>query len=260
MRGPFHEVIGLIPAAGRATRLAPLTGSKEILPIGFQNVGNSLRPKAICQYLLEKMKYAGITKVYMILREGKQDIPAYLGNDAMLGIELEYLTTSISYGSPFTLDEAYFKAEQALVAVGFPDMLFRPDDVYVKLLHKQKQSDADVVLGLFPADQPQQVDMVEFEKNDRVRNIQIKPNITDLHFTWGVAVWTPAFTQFMHEHLEKAKKMIRNGQVERELFIGDVIQVAIDSGMNVVATSVSNQPYLDIGTPGNLAKAIKEYS
>ena len=30
------ELIGLVPMAGQATRLSPLPGSKELLPLGFQ--------------------------------------------------------------------------------------------------------------------------------------------------------------------------------------------------------------------------------
>ena len=37
-----REIIGVIPAAGRATRLGPLPCSKELFPVGFQNTdGNA---------------------------------------------------------------------------------------------------------------------------------------------------------------------------------------------------------------------------
>lgn len=31
------QLVGLIPAAGRGTRLAPLPFSKELVPVGFQH-------------------------------------------------------------------------------------------------------------------------------------------------------------------------------------------------------------------------------
>ena len=66
------EVIGLIPAAGLATRLAPLPCSKELYPVGFwsEYSGQQVHPKAVWQYLLEKMRLAGISKAYFILRQG----------------------------------------------------------------------------------------------------------------------------------------------------------------------------------------------
>ena len=79
------EVIGLIPAGGQASRISPLPCSKELYPIGFRHVDgdHSLRPKVTCHYLLERMRSAGITKAYIVLREGKWDIPAYLRDGAM---------------------------------------------------------------------------------------------------------------------------------------------------------------------------------
>ncbi len=61
------EVIGLLPAGGTATRIAPLPCSKELYPIGLHSVGQdgSLRPKVVSHYLLEKMRSANITKAYI---------------------------------------------------------------------------------------------------------------------------------------------------------------------------------------------------
>lgn len=68
-----REVLGLIPAGGQATRIAPLPCSKELYPIGFRPVGEdcNLRPKVVCHYLLEKMRLAGVTKAYIVVGEGK---------------------------------------------------------------------------------------------------------------------------------------------------------------------------------------------
>ena len=100
---PQPKVLGLIPAAGKAARLSPLPFSKELYPIGFGPVGqgHSLRPKVVCHYLLEKMQFAGITKAYIILRNGKWDIPAYLGDGKMLDMNLAYLIMRLPFGVPY---------------------------------------------------------------------------------------------------------------------------------------------------------------
>jgi hypothetical protein len=75
-----REVVGLIPAAGQASRLSPLPCSKELYPVGFgiENREQRVYPKVVCQYLLEKMRLAGISKAYIIQREGKwEDCSAY---------------------------------------------------------------------------------------------------------------------------------------------------------------------------------------
>ena len=99
-----NELIGLIPAGGQATRIAPLPCSKEIFPVGFRKINEEeeVRPKAVCHYLLEKMRLAGVTKSFIILREGKWDIPTYLGDGTLLDMHLAYLMMGLPYGAPYT--------------------------------------------------------------------------------------------------------------------------------------------------------------
>lgn len=262
------EVIGLIPAAGEARRIAPLPLSKELYPIGFRSVDETqnLRPKVVCHYLLEKMRLAGITKAYIILRSGKWDIPAYLGDGAMVDMSLGYLMMGLPFGVPYTLDQAYLFVQKAIVVLGFPDILFQPDDVFTKLLVRQVTSKADVVLGLFPTAQPQKAGMVDFDTEGRVRLIKEKPKQTDLRYMWGVAVWTPVFTSFLHEYLVTIEANRQQNQAgnypskEQELAIGDVIQAAINTGLQVQAEVFANGEYLDIGTSEDLVRAVRRFA
>src|SRR4030066_731343 len=175
IRKTKQEVIGVIPAGGKASRIAPLPCSKELYPVGFHSVNESgeLRPKVVSHYLLEKMRSANITKVFIVLRDGKWDIPAYFGDGKMLDMHLAYLIMDLPYGVPYTLDQAYPFVQDAMIALGFPDIVFHPDDAFVRLLAKQKESNADIVLGLFPASQPHKTDMVELNADGRIRSIQI---------------------------------------------------------------------------------------
>jgi glucose-1-phosphate thymidylyltransferase len=141
------------------------------------------------------------------------------------------------------------------VALGFPDILFAADDAFSRAIDHQARSGADVVLGLFPADRPQAVDVVALDASARVTRIVPKPRQTELAHTWGLAVWTPAFTEFLHESL--GRRPVPVGGVG-ELFVGDVIQDSIRSGMKVEGIHVSDAPYLDIGTPETLARVLRE--
>ncbi len=260
------EVIGLIPAGGQATRIAPLPCSKELYPIGFRQVDEDggLRPKVVCHYLLEKMRLAGATKAYVILGNGKWDIPAYLGDGTLFNMHLAYLVVNQSTGVPYTLDKAYPFVEDKIVALGFPDIIFQPEDVFVKLLKCQTDKNADVVLGLFPTDQPQKWDMVDMDTDGRIRHILIKPFQTNLRYTWVVAVWTKNFTHFMHYYLSVIQEANRQGNggnnvsKQRELFIGDVIQAAIDNNLKIEGVLFPDGNCLDIGTPDDLVKAVRK--
>jgi glucose-1-phosphate thymidylyltransferase len=91
--GQVHpEIIGLLPAGGQATRIAPLPCSKELYPIGFRATSEeaTLRPKVVCHYLLERMRLAGAGRAYIILRQGKWDIPTYLGDGTLVELPLAY--------------------------------------------------------------------------------------------------------------------------------------------------------------------------
>jgi glucose-1-phosphate thymidylyltransferase len=86
------EILGLVPAAGQATRISPLPCSKELYPVALQPGKSGARPKVVSQYLFEHMRRAGIRKAYVILREGKWDIPAYFNDGmALLDMNLAYL-------------------------------------------------------------------------------------------------------------------------------------------------------------------------
>ncbi len=177
--------MGLIPAGGYATRIEPLPCSKELYPVGFRSVGpnKSLRPKVVDHYLLERMQLAGASKVYVVLRNGKWDIPAYFGDGTLIGCPIAYLMLGVPFGAPYTLDQAWPFVQNVRVVFGFPDILFEPHDVFVRLLDHQAATKADIVLGLFPAHAPSTADMVELDGAGRIRGIKIKPAVTDLRYT-----------------------------------------------------------------------------
>ena len=239
-----------MPAAGWARRVAPLPCSKEVYPLGGAPGGGG-EPNVVCHGLLMAMRAAGVRRVHVVLRPGKWDVPAYLGDGRSLGLHLAYLLAPASAGVPYTLDAAYPFAEAERVVVGFPDILFEPPDAFARLLERQAATGADVVLGLFPATDPQRVDMVEAEGDGRVRSIVVKPAHTGLRDTWLIAAWEPTFSRFMHELLAGGA----GADAATELFLGHVIQAAIDDGLRVESVRFPEGRYLDLGSRGDLARA-----
>ena len=258
------KIIAVVPAAGNAKRIFPLPCSKELFPIGFQtmSVMNSLRPKVVCHYLLEKMHFAGISNVYIILRNGKWDIPAYFRDGKMLKMNLAYLMMDLPYGVPYTLDKAYSFVQDAVVAFGFPDIIFKTEDAYMQLFERLAETNADVVLGLFPTTEPHKKDMVDLDKDGRIRLIDKKPQQTHLHYTLSISVWTHVFTCFMHEYLiniQGSNEEDSAGTIptkHQELTVGDIIQAAINKNLKIEGVVFSNDYCLDIGTPDDLVKAV----
>lgn len=260
------NVVGIIPAAGRGKRLGNLPLSKEILPLGYwpEAAPESSRSRVASHYLLGHMRDAGVRRVYMAIASDKVDIVSCLGGGADLGVDLAYRVLDDSPGTPFTVDSLYPFVSKQVCALGFPDIIFEESGVYSRLLRHLQESSAEVVLGLFPAEQPEMVDMVAFnERTGRVSDLFIKPVTSDLRYTWGAVVWRADFTAYMHDFLAGALDDparladLLSAAQGNELYMGDVIQSALRAGLGVEAVIVSGQPYLDIGTPLNLRRAMQ---
>ncbi len=256
------EVVGLIPAAGKARRISPLPCSKEIFPIGFHPPSHDLgrRPKVVSHFLLEKMRYANIHKAFIVIRDGKWDIPAYYKHGGLVNMQLAYLLMDLPFGVPYSVDQAYPFVRQTMVAFGFPDIVFQPDDAFIQLVARQEKTDADLVLGILPAPESHKVDMLDLDSHGNLRGVCIRPVQTDLQYTWVIALWTPAFTSFLHKYVETVKPMaqskgsVSDGHDIGELTMGDVIQAAIDQGMATDTVLFPDNHFVDIGTPVDMEK------
>ena len=80
-----------------------------------------------------------------------------------------------------------------------------------------------------------------------------KPQESTLRYSWFTAAWIPSFTEFLHQYL--ANQPIVPPQ---EVLINDVIQAAIDSGLKVEVEIFENGSFLDIGTPEDLIRAVRQ--
>jgi len=216
-----------------------------------------MRPKVAGEYLLEKMRLARIDLTYIILRKEKWDIPAYFSDGKNLDIPLAYIMTEDSPGVPFTVDQAYPFIRHANIAFGFPDILFYPDDAFVQLFARQARSKADLVLGLFPAENMHSVDMIRLDAQNNISELLIKPAETDLKYTWLIAVWTPLFTQFIHDFLVSCKTAGTPESNQNEIFLGDVVNAALAVGLYIDRVTFEYGQYMDIGTPDSLVRTFK---
>lgn len=256
-----REIIGLIPAGGTASRLGTLPCSKELLPIGFKTDHDGiLRPRPVSHYLLEKYNKGGAEKTIFILRAGKWDIPAYYGDGRATGMDMGYLMMDLPYGVPYTLDQAYPFAKHATVFLGFPDILFQPDDAFAQLNQRLEETNADLVVGLFEVRDQEQVsksDMVEVAEDGTLLEINIKPKgECALKYSWIIAAWTPTFSAFMHNFLKLDQSERGKAINPAEIYLGHVMQAAMREGLTVNSVIFPDQTFLDVGTPANLQEAI----
>ena len=250
------DIIGLIPASGKASRIQPIPCSKEVMPIGFQKMANGQEaPRVISQNTVDAYLKAGASKILFIIRKGKWDIPNYYGDGSDFGTQMAYLIMNRPYGIPYTLDQANSFVQDAITLLGFPDMLVDPGDAYRHLVDHLKAVDADVVLGLFPIldeVQKSKSDMVEIDANGEVLDIQVKPASTQLHYSWGMAAWKPEFANFMHEYIKEDEKKFLENPDAPETYPGHVILAAAKAGMKVSSVCFDEGSFVDLGTPVKL--------
>src|SRR5690349_19109362 len=124
---------GIVPAAGRGSRIQPLAFSKELLPVGSRAESGIERPCAVSEYLLERMILGGADKICLVISPGKSDIMEYFGG-SYAGAPLAYVLQPQASG----LCDAVFRAEAVVVrdepvVVGLPDTIWFPDTALAEL-------------------------------------------------------------------------------------------------------------------------------
>lgn len=256
--------MGVVPAAGRGSRVSPLPCSKELFPLGFRPDAEDgrPRPKVAAHYLLEKMERAGAERALVVLRDGKWDIPSYFREVPGMGLALAYVMMRRPYGVPFSVDDARPFVRDATVLFGFPDILFRPDDVFVRLLETLDGGGADVALALFPKRGQDAADGIELDADGGIRSWDRTPE-DDYPYTWIAAAWKPSATEFLHEFVGAEEPSVRAAEGawrDREMVMGDVLHEGTKQGLRVEPHVFDDGGFVDIGTPDDLAAAVRTFA
>ena len=96
--------------------------------------------------------------------------------------------------------------------------------------------------------------MVEIDDGGRVLSTIDKPAQTDLRLMWGACCWSPRFTALLGEFVDGTEF------AGKELVLGDVFDLALERGMNVVGLPFEDGKYIDIGTTDELNAALKQFN
>src|SRR6185437_8582657 len=170
---------GIIPAAGNGSRIQPLAFSKELLPVGSRFDGDAERPRAVSEYLVERMIAGGARKICFVISPGKSDILEYYGS-RLGSADLAYVVQS----RPAGLCDAIFRALPLIspdetVLVGLPDTIWFPTNGLCAL------SADELSFLLFPVKHPELFDAVVTDDRGRVLEIQVKQADAASSWIWG---------------------------------------------------------------------------
>jgi glucose-1-phosphate thymidylyltransferase len=233
---------GIIPAAGMGSRIQPLAFSKELLPVGSRLDGEVERPRAVSEYLVERMILGGAGKICFVISPGKSDILEYYGG-SIGGANLCYAVQP----RPAGLCDAIFRALPVIdraqpVIAGLPDTIWFPEDA-LRLL----PDDAFSFL-LFPVETPELFDAVVTDAKGRVREIQVKRRGAESNWIWG-AFKMPGAVLAELESLWREREC-------RDEYIGTLVNAWLGRGGEAYGVPAGTG-YVDVGTVHGYREALK---
>ena len=229
-------MIGIIPAAGAGQRMQPLGCAKELLPVGSRVVDGVERPKAVSEYLVERMIAAGAGEICMVVSPEKSDIIKYYA-ERDLNAEIFYVIQP----RPSGLCDALFRATRFArrheqVLVGLPDTIWFPEDAFLQALDFGQ---ADVNLVLFPSSNPSAFDAVVCDDRGDVLEIEVKKSAPASHWIWGAIAARGACFERLQQLWERRSR--------GDEYFGDLLNAFLATG-HAVHGSRCGTVYMDVGT------------
>jgi glucose-1-phosphate thymidylyltransferase len=235
-------MLGIIPAAGSGTRIQPLAFSKELLPVGSRRDGTTERPRAVSEYIAERMIKAGADRLCFVIGPGKHDIVQYYGA-GIAGTPIAFAVQPQPDGLCDAIFRALpFTARDESVLIGLPDTIWFPEDGLARL------PDDRFGFLTFPVAQPQLFDAVVSDERGRVREIQVKQPNPDSHWVWG-AFKLPARTLRDLHRLWCARE-------RADVYIGSLVNAWLAEGGEAEAVP-AGQSYVDVGTLDGYRQALR---
>jgi glucose-1-phosphate thymidylyltransferase len=236
-------MIGIVPAAGAGQRIQPLGCSKELLPVGSRVVADSQgrsveRPKAVSEYLVERMIAAGAEQIAMVVSAEKTDIMRYYA-ERDFAAEIFYVVQR----EPRGLCDAIFRAElfaraHEQVLIGLPDTIWFPENALSAAVEKLND-EAGVNLVLFPVNEPSAFDAVEVDDLGYVREVQVKRAHATSNWIWGAVTCTGAALHGL--------RCLWEARHRADEYLGHLLNAYIAAG-NPVRATFAGEHYMDVGT------------
>ena len=239
---------GIVPAAGRGSRMQPLAFSKELLPVGTRTElhpsGVLERPRAVSEYLLERMILAGATRLCFVISPGKSDILEYYGA-SFNGVPIVYVVQPAAAG----LCDAIFRAaplvsqrEDDEILLGLPDTVWFPEDGLTLL------PSGTLAFLLFPVARPQLFDSVVLGAAGAVLRIDVKHPAPISRLIWGAVRMPASVFHSLHALWQTAAR--------RDEYLGTLVNAWLGAGGSAVGIA-GGTDYVDTGTPHGFREALR---
>ena len=159
---------GIILAAGRGTRLYPMTRPvcKPLLPV---------YDKPLIYYPMSVLMEAGISEVMIIVPPGEEPtFAALLGDGSQLGMRIEYAVQPVARGiaDALLIGADFLNGDDVCLALG--DNIFYSPSLPAALKQAAANNRGATVFGYY-VDDPRPFGVVEFDGQGRAISIEEKP-------------------------------------------------------------------------------------
>ena len=211
--------------------------------MGSRLDGATERPRAVSEYLVDRMLLAGARKLCFVIGPAKTDIMEYFGGAGLDSASAAFVVQP----EPLGLCDAIFRAAPLIrpdepVVVGLPDTVWFPETALCEL-----PEDALSFL-LFPVEHPECFDAVVTAQDGGVTEIQVKHATPSTSWIWG-AFKAPG--EIFHALFALWKE--RGG---RDAFWGTLVNAWLARGGTARGIRAGSA-YVDVGTLNGYREAIR---
>ena len=231
---------GLILAAGKGTRLYPMTKPvcKPLLPV---------YDKPLIYYPLSVLIQSGITDIMVIIPDGEEEtFERLLGDGSAWGIHISYAVQKVPRGiaDAFLVAEDFIRGESVCLVLG--DNIFYDETKKYQFMQAVDDNDGATVFGYY-VDDPRAFGVVEFDENGNAISIEEKPRFPKSNYI------IPELYFYNADVLDIAKNLKPSARGELE--ITDVNLEYLRRGQLKVVPLNDSFVWKDAGTAENLLEA-----
>ena len=243
-------MLGIIPAAGRGTRLRPVT---DYIPKELMMYGD----KPILGHIMHAMKSVGIKRVAIVIGHKKGTIIDYIKDGKDFGVSVDYIYQREPKGlghAIYITKDRIEDSEEIFILLG--DTIIDPTEEISKMIEEHRKNTPFATIMVEKVKDPERYGVVKM-KGDKVVDLYEKPDTEEIKKEYEINGWWYAIAgvyildKGIYEYLEKIPPG-RNNEIQ----LTDALKLAVEDKRDVRAY-VLNGKRIDIGTMETYLEAQK---